>query len=73
MGKRYIAKNVECPFYHSEDAQKIYCEGVQPGSALHLAFGSKTDKSNYRKEKCITNHRQCIVAGMLYRKWGQNE
>lgn len=73
MGKRYIAKNVECPFYHSEDAQKIYCEGIQKGSSLHLAFGSKTDKKAYKAKHCLLCHRDCALAKMLYEKYGEGD
>lgn len=71
MGKRYIAQNVKCPFYHSEDAQKIYCEGIQKGSSLHLAFGSKTDKKLYKAKFCIECHNECALARMLYEKNGE--
>lgn len=69
LGKRYIAKNVECPFYHSEDAQRLYCDGVQPGTAIHLAFGSKTDLKAYKAKFCLKNHHECRMAGMLYEKY----
>lgn len=64
MGKRYIAKNVECPFYHSEDAQKIYCDGVKPGTSVHLAFGSKTDKKEYKEKFCKSEYCSCKIARM---------
>lgn len=65
MGKRYIAKNVECPFYHSEDAQKIYCDGPELGSWLHLAFGSKTDLKIYKAKFCCCDFGKCAIAKML--------
>lgn len=73
MGKRYIAKNVECPFYHSEDQQKIYCDGVGVGTSLHLAFGSKTDLKKYKEAYCINCYEKCDIARMLYRKSQEGE
>ena len=70
MGKRYISKEAECPFYHSEDFQKIYCEGVTEGSSIHLAFGSVTELKNYRTSKCCKDYKKCHIAMMLYRKYG---
>lgn len=65
MGKRYIDPKARCPYYHSEDAQKIYCDGVQEGTAIHLAFGSKTDKKDYKQEFCKEEFGSCKIAGMM--------
>ena len=69
MGKRYISKEALCPFYHSEDAQKIYCEGVVRQSSIHLAFVSATAMKEYMKENCCDRYMDCYIAQMLYRKY----
>ena len=71
MGKRYVSAYAECPFYHSEDEQKIYCEGVDEKSSIHLAFNSKSERKRYRQEKCGKNYKECHIAKMLYAKYGE--
>ena len=73
MGKRYVSKEVECPFYHSEDEQKIYCEGVNERSSIHLAFSSKTERREYRRKKCSGEYKKCRIAKMLYRKYEEQD
>lgn len=64
MGKRTKDAGVSCPYYHSEDAQKIYCDGVQEGSWVHLAFGSKADKKAYKRDYCRGCFGRCWLAKM---------
>ena len=73
MGKRYISAYAECPFYHSEDEQKIYCEGVDDNSSIQLAFNSKTERRNYRRKKCEEDHKGCKIAKMLYGKYEEKK
>ena len=37
---------VKCPYYKEEEKQKIFCEGVQEGSAIHLAFDTPQNLRN---------------------------
>lgn len=69
MGKRYVSKEVECPFYHSEDFCKIYCEGVNEMSSIHLAFGSVTALKEYKQRYCKKDYKRCRLAEMLYKKY----
>ena len=70
MGKRYVSKEAQCPFYHSEDLAKIYCEGVDEKSSIHLAFGSATELKEYRKRMCCSNYKSCHIAKMHYKRYG---
>lgn len=72
MSKRYVSKEVDCPFYRSEDGQKIYCEGVCDGNAIHLAFASPGLKKEYRKHFCCNEFGECRIADMLYTKWEED-
>lgn len=66
MGKHMISKKAICPFYKHETSQVIYCDGVQEGSVLHLAFASKTDAKEYKDSFCHTACWQgCMIAQML--------
>ena len=69
MSKRYVSKEVDCPFYHSEDNQKLYCEGVRDGTSIHLAFASSTLMQDYKDTYCCDEFGECLIADMLYRKY----
>ena len=40
---------VKCPYYKFEEKQKIFCEGVQEGTSLHLAFNTPSNLKDYKK------------------------
>lgn len=69
MGKHGFGSNVVCPFYKYEGQQMIYCEGVDDNTALHLAFASKHDMREYRKGKCESDYKTCMICQMLNRKY----
>lgn len=65
MAKHMICKKAICPYYRHEDSQVIYCEGVSDQSVIHLAFASKTDSLNYKKNLCRACYRDCRIYRML--------
>lgn len=73
MSKRYESSEVDCPFYHSETPQKLYCEGVAAGTSIHLAFESASRMKQYRAEHCCSNYDGCIIAAMLFGKYEDGE
>lgn len=60
---------VKCPYYKFEERQMIYCEGVQDGTALHLAFDTPANLKDYKQRNCKGCYNQCLIAKMLNRKW----
>lgn len=60
---------VGCPYYKGEEKQKIFCEGVQNGSALHLAFDTNPNLKEYKNNYCKGCYNRCLIAGMLNRKY----
>ncbi|MGM9603991.1 MAG: hypothetical protein ACI3XG_02895 [Faecousia sp.] len=62
MGKRYIDSGVQCPYYCSEEPSKIYCEGIEEGCWVHVAWGDEKRKKKYKQERCRCNWRECPVA-----------
>ena len=68
----YISKFVQCPFYHKDETQVIYCEGVEENTTTHLAFGSRNRCRDYKKEYCCYAWWDCRVAHMLEEKWENN-
>jgi hypothetical protein len=67
--KRYVSSYVLCPFYHSEDSQKLYCEGVMSGTSIHLAFDTPYNKKNYRNKLCCRDYSRCYINRMLEEKY----
>ena len=43
---------VKCPYYKFEEKQMIFCEGVQEGSAIHLAFDTPSNLKEYKNHFC---------------------
>ena len=60
---------VKCPYYKYEEKQKIYCEGVQEGTAIHLAFDTTPNLKDYKRHYCKGCYDRCLIAEMLNRKY----
>ena len=71
--KRKVSDYVICPFYHFEERQIIYCEGVEYNTAIHLAFASPPQLREYKKKYCEKEYCNCRIAAMLERKWEESE
>lgn len=60
---------VKCPYYKFEERQMIFCEGVQDGTAIHLAFDTSPNLKDYKNRFCKRCWGECILAQMQNRKW----
>ncbi len=70
--RRYESKYAVCPFYKSEDDLKIYCEGVEDGTFIHLSFSTSTKlKKRYRCKFCEGQYSDCRIAKMLLAKYDE--
>ena len=69
MGKHDFSCKVQCPYYRDQDGQKLRCEGVGPGTVIHLAFASKQEMRDYRVEFCEGCWKKCMIADALNRKY----
>lgn len=67
--KHRMSNNVICPYYRCEERQVIYCEGVEPNTAIHLAFAIPPQLKDYKKAYCEKAYNYCLIADMLNRKW----
>ena len=67
--KRMTAANVVCPYYKCEERQKIFCEGVERNTAIHLAFATPPQLKEYKSRFCEGEYGGCRIADMLERKW----
>lgn len=63
MARHYESTQAVCPFYRGEDKTTIYCEGIEPGVTIALAFGK--DAKDYKQVFCRCDWEQCKVAKML--------
>ena len=61
---------VKCPYYKGEEQQMLFCEGVQEGSAIHLAFDTKPNLKDYKNLFCKGCYNKCLIADMNNKKWG---
>ena len=71
--KRHISNEVVCPFYRSEDGQRVCCEGVEDNSSIHVVFGTPQNKQRYSLKYCCNRYDDCKVAQMLYDKYEGDE
>ena len=67
MPTPYEAKFVKCPFYHTNNANKIVCEGICDGNTINLVFESQTNRKDYMHRKCNTvdGCRACYLYKLL--------
>lgn len=70
--KHYESKSALCPFYHSEEARAIHCEGTEDNNVLHLIFWSPESKQKYEERFCCAAFTKCRLCGMLYQKYGED-
>ena len=67
--KRYHDVMAMCLYFGGAEKQKIFCEGVQEGNAIHMAFDTPQNRRDYKKCFCNRGYNSCLVADMLNRKW----
>ena len=62
---------VQCPYYKTNTSQVIYCEGLEDGMAIHLAFATHAQLIDYKGRFCRRLcYSQCPLAKILNQKWG---
>lgn len=69
--KHRISNRVICPFYHCEERQVLYCEGLRENTAIHLAFAFAPELKAYRAKHCETAYTDCPIAKMLAERWSE--
>ena len=68
--KRHESYLAQCPFYISEDSNRVLCEGIEEDSTIHIVFQSSTKKREYCKKHCRDNYKACKVSVMLFSMYG---
>ena len=64
-GRHNISAKAICPFYKYENRNVIYCEGVNEGTVIHIAFANPSECLSYKKQFCRCEHTQCNISKML--------
>lgn len=67
--KSYVRREALCPYYHREEARRLFCEGPEPGIALQLSFPRGQRFDRYLHQYCCRDWDHCLVADMLARKY----
>lgn len=74
MANKHEDHLVQCPYYKTNTSQVVFCEGLEDGMVVHLAFAKHDQLVNYKSRYCRRNcWSQCPLATMLNRKWGYDE
>jgi hypothetical protein len=62
-------KFVKCPFYRTNDTNRIVCEGLADKNTINLVYESQTDRKDYMRAKCndIEGCRTCHIYRLLYK------
>ena len=74
MANKHEDHLVQCPYYKTNTSQVIYCEGLEDGMVLHLAFATHAQLIDYKGRFCRRNcYKQCPLAKILNQKWGYDD
>ena len=65
------SKSIQCPFFHAEEKQRIYCEGVSPDTSIHLVFISPRVKAEYRNARCNKDFCTCKIFQLNDQKYDE--
>lgn len=68
----YLQVNVLCPFYALDVNRPSYiqCEGIDDTNMLALKFRNKTNKNEYMKKYCMSQHyERCLLYQAAYEKY----
>lgn len=73
MGTSWKGVRVLCPFYISEDARSITCEGMVPRATLRQKYRTERDCDTVKVEYCEKDYKHCPVYHMLMKyKYREN-
>ena len=59
----------KCPYYKCENHSEIFCEGVQEGNCIHMAFSTGTQKRAYETKFCRRVWGDCMIAAGQNERW----
>lgn len=59
--KHFISVKAKCPFYKHESTSMVYCEGINEGSTIHIAFCDNTKAKAHKLRFCYSGFRECPI------------
>lgn len=65
MGMYDISAKARCPYYRSEqrgESARIRCDGIAPGSWLHVGFDDPQAMLQWRDRLCKCDWQACPIA-----------
>ena len=67
----YRDKYVKCPFYVSQDARKVHCNGFSDDCYIHVAFSSAENKEAFVERRCnsLFGYLKCPLYPMLAKRF----
>ncbi len=68
MATDWGSSKVLCPFYISENASAIMCEGLNKNSKSKRSFRKKSDKRRVKQKFCESNYQSCAIYKLLMSK-----
>ena len=70
MANKHEDYLVQCPYYKTDTRQVIFCEGLEDGMAIHLAFATPQQLINYKVRFCRRlEYGSCPLARILEEKY----
>jgi hypothetical protein len=71
---QFDSKYVVCPYYHSNDNNRVCCDGVTDGNTVNVVFGDPTKRKKYMECYCnsIEKYSHCKICNMLHKKWSDD-
>ena len=69
LGTSYNSVLVRCPFYQSDDALRIKCEGLDGSSRLAVEFSNKAEKLQWMKNYCNSAYGECKVCQIIDKEY----
>ena len=58
---RYTVQSVLCPLYKEQDAQRIFCLGIEPGHTIDQNVDAPAHRENFQIRHCKTNYESCPI------------
>lgn len=58
-----ISADVQCPFYHRHDSNRIICDGLARGSTISMHFKSPERREAYMWQHCM-DVKTCAFCGL---------
>ncbi len=64
-------KQIKCPYFHSDDATSINCEGIRENSTIRQIFHTKEQKKAYEHQFCndINKCKDCLIYYIANQKY----